>query len=538
MADFFSNLAGQVLGAAPEVWPLLPPRFASWPSIPLADVVPRPQALIDPTGPDADAPLPTFRQMSEFRPASGPAVQPDQTPAAQDRPETAAFEPAGLGQDVATPGCLAVDDTLSHAPPAASLLGPASPPPGDEPPRPPVIQAQAVPPPPGPTAESTLQPAPRPTAGQERSAASARLLDPTDNTGRLLRARRAEPVEAEPVKTQPELVEAHAEPVRVVTRSPSRRNGATEAISAPPERDGVAVFNPTKASATSSKPVITSRPPFGGEAPPRVLAVAISDVDQGGDCFVARKGRSLLAMTGSWILSGGIHHGVARNDVSDVTSGDRPSWTAHDDTGQDVKRLGGNRAEPVEAQPKPVGWQPEPAETRRAELPAQLPARAPASAPPAVQPAAPVPAPVVQRQAAPAMGVVASLAPQPVPASRPELPISTQARATSTATASEWTATALAPPLPGDRAVAGWREPTIVPAPEPAPGELGSMARAEAARPAAAQREPLPMVRVTIGRVVVRASPADERPPARRVELPRPPVSLEEYLRGRQGGAR
>jgi hypothetical protein len=72
----------------------------------------------------------------------------------------------------------------------------------------------------------------------------------------------------------------------------------------------------------------------------------------------------------------------------------------------------------------------------------------------------------------------------------------------------------------------------------PTRAEAVAILQPPSARPEIGQREPAPAVRVTIGRVVVRASPAAERPPARRVELPRPPLSLEEYLQSRQGGAR
>jgi hypothetical protein len=61
--------------------------------------------------------------------------------------------------------------------------------------------------------------------------------------------------------------------------------------------------------------------------------------------------------------------------------------------------------------------------------------------------------------------------------------------------------------------------------------------RPAAARPKIGEPEPVPTVCVTIGRVVVQAAPVAERPPSRRIELPRPPLSLEEYLQGRQGAA-
>ena len=84
-------------------------------------------------------------------------------------------------------------------------------------------------------------------------------------------------------------------------------------------------------------------------------------------------------------------------------------------------------------------------------------------------------------------------------------------------------------------------EPSVTPVTEPTPREARSALRINArilAAPRAGEPQPAHTVRVTIGRVVVRASLAAERVPTRRVELPRPPISLEEYLEGRQGGER
>jgi len=228
-------------------------------------------------------------------------------------------------------------------------------------------------------------------------------------------------------------------------------------------------------------------------------------------------------------------------------------------------RLVPGHTEPVEAQSEVVEDQTEPVELRhepvRTSQPELLEARPkpvetgpellkarpePTSVPLTVQPAASMRVPVTQRRAVPGDQPAETLVAQPVPATEPDVPGSTQARATSAITQTVLAASSPDPAPPNRRGAAGWREPVIVPAPEPVPGEMGSQALAEgkvslrppSVRPTTAEPEPAPTVRVTIGRVVVRASPAAERPPSRRVELPRPLVSLEEYLQGRQGGER
>lgn len=82
-------------------------------------------------------------------------------------------------------------------------------------------------------------------------------------------------------------------------------------------------------------------------------------------------------------------------------------------------------------------------------------------------------------------------------------------------------------------------EPSITPITDPARKEARPALRVDARVSAASDStkpEPAPTVRVTIGRVVVRSSPAPERVTSQRAELPPPPLSLEEYLQGRQGG--
>jgi hypothetical protein len=145
MADFFSNIARQVLRTGPELWPLLPPRFAPWPGLPRAGAAARnvetdlfPPALIDPDQPAAAVPLPTFQQMAGLIP--GPSIQPGQTPAVQDAPEAAASElpDAAAGTrapqpELPLPGALKAAFAPSQPSPAAerggvlgALPGPAS----------------------------------------------------------------------------------------------------------------------------------------------------------------------------------------------------------------------------------------------------------------------------------------------------------------------------------------------------------------------------------------------------------------------------
>jgi hypothetical protein len=503
MADFFSNLAGQVLGAAPEVGPLLPPRFAPWPGVPPAGVAPRPQELadaparadaalfppplIDPAGPAVDAPLPSLWQMSALEPASGSPVQPDQPPLARDTLETAAFEPGGVRRDAATPSAPPSRPTPSMAP--------------DEPPTPPVLRAQAggdtdaaltaSPAPPGasgdrlsqesPTTErdQALPPppdsAPRPAAGQERSAPSAGLPAPPANKAGLLRYSQAEPVEAEPVEAEPieaEPIEARPKPVKWQ----------------PEPVDGHAVrrFALDWPEGRGAKPVEARPEPVEGrsksvEAHIESIKGQPEPVEGHAEPVEARPVRRFAL------------DGPESRDTKPIEAG------------------------PVAAQPELVEARPEPTKGHAEPVEAHA---APASAPLTVQPAAPV----VQRQATPAGQPVAPLVPPPVPAAAPDRPVSPQASATPTTAAPALITGSLEHAPPAARDVPGSREPTILPVPEPA-------------RPTAAEPEPAPTVRVTIGRVVVRAAPADERPPARRVELPRPTLSLEEYLQGGQGAA-
>ncbi|MFN2270502.1 MAG: hypothetical protein ACK2US_06690, partial [Anaerolineae bacterium] len=158
MTDFLTTLAGQILGAAPEVGPLLPPRFAPWPGIPLPAVAPRPQErldapapthrtlfpppLIDPTGPDVDAPLPTLRQMSELRPVSGSGIMLPQQPAVE-QPESGQFQPGEDPQAEAASFPPAADHRPPGVPAAPSLSDSALPPTVDESARSTMIQARA-----------------------------------------------------------------------------------------------------------------------------------------------------------------------------------------------------------------------------------------------------------------------------------------------------------------------------------------------------------------------------------------------------------
>jgi hypothetical protein len=85
-------------------------------------------------------------------------------------------------------------------------------------------------------------------------------------------------------------------------------------------------------------------------------------------------------------------------------------------------------------------------------------------------------------------------------------------------------------------------EPVVTPVTEPVPGDPRSTPQADAqallSLPSLADKpEPAPTIRITIGRVVVRAAPSDERASAPRPSLPQPPLSLSEYLIGIKGDA-
>jgi hypothetical protein len=134
MDDLFSNLARQALGSQPELGPLLPPRFAAWPDLSLArplaqpaepvdepasaDMPLFPPPLIDPGHPASDMPLPTFRQLSQVGFGPGPSIQPDVPPGPQDMLETADAGQNDMREAVGMPAGVAADDSLPGAHPA------------------------------------------------------------------------------------------------------------------------------------------------------------------------------------------------------------------------------------------------------------------------------------------------------------------------------------------------------------------------------------------------------------------------------------
>lgn len=86
-ADFFTSLASQVLGAAPGIHPLLPPRFATWPgALGTGEEVTSLESsttaeertgsfaapLIEPGHPSIHLPVPSFRQMAHPTPSPQP----------------------------------------------------------------------------------------------------------------------------------------------------------------------------------------------------------------------------------------------------------------------------------------------------------------------------------------------------------------------------------------------------------------------------------------------------------------------------------
>jgi hypothetical protein len=225
-------------------------------------------------------------------------------------------------------------------------------------------------------------------------------------------------------------------------------------------------------------------------------------------------------------------------------------------------------AEPFEAPFRPGARSSWPVEVQRAGIPVQAPSRTPApgivsadapsptpSLVPAlltIQPAAPKPALLVQRQAVMGESSVALPAPQSLPTNGPDLLASPRTGTHLTTAATAGKTDFLEPTLPASLTVPLRSEPELMPAPDalhvPRLGQARSMAKDEdeqivqpslpplLERLAFKEPEPIPTVRVTIGRVVVRASPPCGPAPSGPVELPRPDLSLEEYLQGSQGG--
>jgi hypothetical protein len=152
MADFFSNLARQVLGAESEVQPLLPPRFARWPNVPAASTPAQPPERVDgPARADTalfpppliasdhaaiGTPLPTFRQMSQVGSAAGSPIEPDVPPMPRDALETADAEQRDVRQ---TTDPLPGPPTSTPATPPSSPALPAT---TEAPPAQPVVQKE------------------------------------------------------------------------------------------------------------------------------------------------------------------------------------------------------------------------------------------------------------------------------------------------------------------------------------------------------------------------------------------------------------
>jgi hypothetical protein len=488
MADFFCSLVGQVQGAVPAVVPLLPPRFAPWPGLTRASAALRSQELagapergsqpplfqpplIDPGHPAIEAPLPTFRQMSELKPAPEAFSQSGQEPVDKISPEMADFEPDDIRQSVLNVVSSAAEVTLPGAPQTASPPGPLSP---------------------------ATSPAPAIQSQEDRHQNSAVVVSPAfqGEAGNWLFPEAATPEANQelPLLLSPEPVSTLLPSSQLIAGQDSSKSFTRPP--GPPDRRGESFQHP-QAEPVETQPELVDFQPEPAETQPAPLA--------------------------------------------------RPSEPVR------------GQPNPVEQQPAPVAWQPapvkgraefverntEPAEVRpkrvevhRAEIPAPS------------LPYAPAPAPHTGPPAAPALGEgmepITPLVSPSAPDSGPDLPVSIQTREFATPVVSTLNAGSVEPAPPVGRAVPGEREPVIVPVPEHTPGEMGSTTADEDAqfwrlpseRPNINQPEPIPTVRVTIGRVVVRASPAAERPPSPRVELPRPPISLEEYLRGRQGGGR
>jgi hypothetical protein len=509
MADFFNHMVRQAQGAAAEIWPLLPSRFADWRGFPQpgtdeggteGDLFP--PTLVDPGSP-ASVSLPTLREMARPRSAHGSPAQPDPAPGTPAYPAAPDFE-----QD---------EDRRLEA-------GPTSPPaedvsPGLKPPSVPIlsqVQLKEGVQRGGTAFDSPVFP------GETRGRSNHTTLVSEYNPGQPIAG--LTPVATSPPATQPSTVQERSAPSNPApapageTVDPDLRIlvGTGEAQPEP----GNARLDPfvQQAGTTGSSP----EPGSSQVVPPA------RETDHAGDLLGPGELRTGPVAWPSAPAKGQPFEALTAPTMGKPTLAGSP--------------------EPLQARLAPLTQEPEPVESLQTGMPVSPPARAPAPASPFVQPTVPVPAQVVQRQAAIGGSLAVPLASPPGPASGPDLPVPNRSDLRPATAVSKPGSGALQPIPPTSRVIPPGREPIIVTAPEPA-SELGPGSRRPATgesqvqrlrsageRPATGRSESIPTVRVTIGRVVVRLAPDAEPSPSGPVELPQPPLSLEEYLKGRQGG--
>lgn len=595
MTDFFGNLAIQVLSTIPEVKPLSPSRFAPWPGIPhisftsvlrepantleQAEATQLSTALVDPDNTEVDIPMPTFRQMSELSSTSEPLFQTGSPLVDQPKPETIDFEQTSFHQAGETPAHPVLEKVLQDAPPTNPAVNLVSPSVANKKLVPPVLHDQV---------ESDIDGAvtsasARSDASTERSSKGKPLLEhyqvlppPLAKMDRVLPSSHAESVKSRSVsgKVQPELIEMRADSVKglvepaegrpepVKASHPETVKGRLQTVEAGPREAKAEPVNVHVETIEAQIEPVGARPePVKGQiepvkarpeaanmhtetiedniksvsSQPEPVVLPVKPIENRAEAV--KKQPELVNSRAGSIKS----HSESINQHTEPVEG-------HTQHVKNQPELVEARAGPIEDQPEPTARRAEPFEERRVNMPVQPLAHPPASASLTAQPDLPTPGPVLQRQSAPGGDQsTASLAPPPVLTAEPDPAITTQVRAAPKTTSPALLIGSPEPDLPVSLGQRGSSEPVILPAPEPAPWGMRSIPGNNDDKDFLPppldwlntdEPEATPTVRVTIGRVVVRASPAGEPPPSRRVELAKPPLALEDYLKNRQGGER
>jgi hypothetical protein len=534
MIDFFGDLAGQVFGNAPEVWPLLPPRFALWPDLPRADPGERgtfPPPLIDPSQPAVTTPLPTFQQMAGLRTAPGSPIEPIQLLPVQEagQPDSPAqnaipgetIEPVhqgmtasehGVSQSTSPPGLPTVKPDGDHVPSTLASPEPAF----------------------------VLQREPEKAASSEHSTASSSHPSPSSSRSELNHTDQA----------------GQFEPPALRSSSPI--------ISTPPGEDYSKTVEPSigpvaeHLEITQPKPVTVYPPPETqdrsepGAAPPIPSTKQLEPIKLELDTAV-RQTKSVEPIKPQPVPDE--HQAGAREEHAEPPI---PPTRQLEPVkpGLDTAIRPTRSVEPIKTQPVPD-------EHRVADIEEDA---EPITSHPV--PAGPV-ALIAERQVDHAVyalndlnlpspltvpsAVPVDTRPQQTPpgdhpdvstASQPILPTLIKAQEPVSKRSPVSQPGPLEPDLPLDRVLPDRPEPAIVPLPEPATRYRPAAAAEKAvqplqpplAKPARGEPEPIPTVRVTIGRVIVRTVPAEGPAPEQEARLPDPPLSLEKYLQGRTGG--
>ena len=496
MTDLFGSLASQVLGTASEVVPLLPPLFAPDSGYPPLTVTPEPQALngeleqtrAEPFPPPlvtytktADAPpLPTLRQMRQIRPVPLAPV-----PVTQDGPKSTDANPDALEQAVARSIPTAVEQALP------GMLQTASPPER--------------------AADHTPLPRPPPAPASLQVESSGVVPQAAAAVPRIIRA--ASPpgisvgtdgqlgeISTSPAATPPEHSIGQPLPdIHPVEHAPAQAVPvARGSQSIQPPAEPVELLNvPVTAEPVRSEPLAAAGGvrteaapgphPFGEQAPAPPAAQPAATVIQR---QAVPDGAPSMPLAPPPIPAAGADLPISTQVISP------PVMAASDLAMPGI---------PAPAAPGPaIG------------LPGMVVPGAAAEA-------------RMHQMTAPGIAVPdAALLGVPAPELAGSAVVDTfQEPARST-----------------DRALPRSSEPVIVPAPEPLSVESNAVRGIQTPgfeqppgeQASVGKPEPLPVVRVTIGRVIVRAALTEENPSSPRVELPKPPLSLEAYLQSRKRG--